>query len=65
MKGDASSVRRSMNEGTIEPGLNGPAIQKAQDNVSERGVGCAGEGSSTESQVLHITPKTMMRAGVN
>lgn len=43
MKGDASSVRRSMNEGTIEPGLDGSAIQKAQDNGRERG-GLCGRG---------------------
>lgn len=28
MKGNANSVRRSMDEGTIEPGLDGSTIQK-------------------------------------
>lgn len=38
-----------MNDGTIEPGLDGPAIQKAHDSGGERGVGCVGEGTGTES----------------
>lgn len=38
-----------MNDGTIEPGLDGPAIQKAHDSGGERGVGCVGEGTRTES----------------